>query len=175
MSETTPLQPPQQSESAKRYILSYLDESTIADTDLYALTPAELDNTVSYPFELDLTELGYPVGTKEILVADIVDRDEVAGFGEIFFGKFDEDRDTENRAYVAYTFTKEQFRKQGLGKRRYELMNRLAVEQFGSVLYSDPAGETASDASRVWQGLVKEGKAEICGEVGGTPVFRFVS
>jgi GNAT superfamily N-acetyltransferase len=97
------------------------------------------------------------IGESEIVYfVDQNSNGDVAGYSKVRLLK-SEDLSYKDKPYVANIFTRESHRRQGLGKRRYLLMNAVTQMLFGLPLHSDKS--LTSDAKRRWEDLITEGKA----------------
>ncbi len=105
----------------------------------------------------------YPVimatGHPEIdLVEDLVYLKDLNRYGEeTGYGEIIKEA-KEEIPYVGYTMTKDEYRRQGFGKRRLLMMNGLSKMLFGLPLYSG-ISFGHPDAKSLWEKLVAERKA----------------
>ena len=86
---------------------------------------------------------------------DIGDDDTLAGFGVVSMFVDTEYEDMKDRPFVDYTRTSEEYRRQGLGRRRLINMNAASQQFFNLPLYSSRVIQ--DDALRLWQDLEQEG------------------
>lgn len=93
-----------------------------------------------------------------IYLADINNRGNVVGSGEIRLSLTDSDPFFFNKPYVGSTSTQPEFRRRGLGRRRLLAMNAATLLMHNLVLHSDTLRTV--EATRVWQKLVKDSLAE---------------
>ncbi len=84
---------------------------------------------------------------------------EITGRGELRLGLETEEEYYKDKPTVGYTFTKEDYQNQGLGKRRIEIMNAFSRMDHGLPLYSDTL-MADKNAEKVWQSLEQKGKAK---------------
>lgn len=89
--------------------------------------------------------------SREMMLLDEGSDGEMLGYGFITFFN-------NGIARVGDTFTNNEYRRQGLGRRRLELMNGITSQLYGQVLHSGLSIEP--EAESIWQTLVDEGVAE---------------
>ncbi len=78
-----------------------------------------------------------------------------------------------DKPYVAWTETKDDYRRQGLGEQRYEVANAATTLIHGEPLHSDGEVMREPEDTRLWEKLVKAGKAESYTTSLGDTDFRF--
>lgn len=117
----------------------------------------------SYLAEL---ESGYTMApyNSELMILDKKSSGEMVGYGFVTFFN-------NGVARVGDTFTDEDHRRQGLGRRRLYLMNMLTNQLRGQVLYSGISIEP--EAQSLWLRLVDEGVAEAYCTQRGLTRWRF--
>lgn len=82
----------------------------------------------------------------------------VSGVGEVRFNPLSEDDYFKEKPFVGWTASEEEFRHEGLGRRRLLVMKLATSAEFGLALHS---GTVHSDDNviKIWERLVSEGKA----------------
>ena len=112
-------------------------------------------------------------GSSERLTYFIDTRDgEMTGYLELRLAISDLSGYFRGKPFVGFTRTHSAFLNQGLGKRRLEEANIYSLSEHSLPLNSDSV--VTDEAKRVWEGLIKDGKAERYDE-NGKERFRFVS
>lgn len=95
------------------------------------------------------------------------------GHGELRYNDVSEDKYFKNKPFVGYSATEKEYRRMGLGKRRIFEMNAYSQMRYQLPLYSGTV--ITPEVKRIWEALVKEGKAEKFREkTGRTTRVRFV-
>ncbi len=90
---------------------------------------------------------------------DLNDKGEVLGYSRVRTDLTTDNPHYRNKPYVAMVQTLKPYQRQGIGKRRYLLMNAVTQMLYGVPLRSDIS--LSHDAERMWDRLVEEGKASI--------------
>ncbi len=112
-------------------------------------------------------------GTTERLTYFVDTRDgEMTGYLELRLGISDLSEYFKGKPFVGFTRTHSAFLNQGLGKRRLEEANAYSLSEHSLPLNSDSL--VTEEAKRVWESLIKDGRAESYDE-SGKERFRFIS
>lgn len=104
--------------------------------------------TKIYNTKQDAEELIYFADTR---------RDKMIGYSELHFNISSKSPYFKNKPLVSFTQTYNNYVKQGLGTRRLFLMNAMTQMLYKLSLYSDTLN--SPDMKKIWESLVKQGKA----------------
>lgn len=97
---------------------------------------------------------------------------EITGYLEIRLSLTDQSEYFKEKPFVGFTRTFSAFLNQGLGKRRLEEANAYSLSEHSLPLNSDSL--VMDEAKKIWEKLIKDGKAEKYDE-NGKERFRFIS
>lgn len=150
-------------EDTIREMLDGLDVDYRSDAEAAFVTEFYGCNT--FGLELESTDAAAGTFDKEIMLIDETREAIPVGYGFITFFR-------DGPARVGDTFTREGYRRHGLGRRRLELMDAIVRKKTGQVLHSGTSIEP--EAESLWRALAAEGRAETYQTPSGLERWRFI-